>query len=238
MEVAEAGGDAEVRGLDRAAELAAGVRHFSKSVDRQQTAIADALVSCLAVHGLAKTTVDDIARAAGCSRATVYRVFPGGKDEMLSVAVELEASRLLEGVAARMDEKQGLEEALAAGVLEAAARLRRHPALEFMLLHEPGPILTLLAFGEMDVLLESVKVQLSPVLGRWLRMEGAERISELATRMVLSYMACPASDMELSDPGKVQEMVQLFLLPAARQFARESREPRGAEHARHEEGTG
>jgi AraC-like DNA-binding protein len=40
--------------------------------------IIDATLACLARHGTAKTTVDDIARQAGVSRATVYRAFPGG----------------------------------------------------------------------------------------------------------------------------------------------------------------
>src|SRR5262245_45253316 len=39
-----------------------------------------ATLRCLGKWGTVKTTLDDIAREAGCSRATVYRTFPGGKD--------------------------------------------------------------------------------------------------------------------------------------------------------------
>ena len=35
---------------------------------------------CIARRGMAKTTVDDVAAASGISRATIYRIFPGGKD--------------------------------------------------------------------------------------------------------------------------------------------------------------
>ena len=49
---------------------------------------------CLAHQGTAKTTVDDIAREAGISRATVYRVFPGGKGEILAAVVDTEMARL------------------------------------------------------------------------------------------------------------------------------------------------
>ena len=38
---------------------------------------------CIERHGMAKTTVDDVATASGVSRATIYRIFPGGKDEVL-----------------------------------------------------------------------------------------------------------------------------------------------------------
>ncbi len=37
-----------------------------------------ATYDCVARWGLAKTTVEDAAREAGVSRATVYRYFPGG----------------------------------------------------------------------------------------------------------------------------------------------------------------
>ena len=38
---------------------------------------------CIARRGMAKTTVDDVAAASGVSRATIYRLFPGGKEEVL-----------------------------------------------------------------------------------------------------------------------------------------------------------
>jgi AcrR family transcriptional regulator len=37
----------------------------------------DALLVCIARFGLSKTTLDDVARVAGCSRATLYRYFDG-----------------------------------------------------------------------------------------------------------------------------------------------------------------
>ncbi|MGH9080390.1 MAG: helix-turn-helix domain-containing protein, partial [Acidimicrobiales bacterium] len=59
----------------------------------QRVRVIDATLDCLALHGTAKTTVDDIARRAGVSRATVYRAFPGGRDEMLSAVVDTEMAR-------------------------------------------------------------------------------------------------------------------------------------------------
>ena len=56
--------------------------------------IIDGTLACLARHGTAKTTVDDIARESGVSRATVYRAFPGGRDEILGAVVDTEMARL------------------------------------------------------------------------------------------------------------------------------------------------
>ena len=42
--------------------------------------VLDAAKACVERWGMAKLTIDDIANAAGVSRATLYRMFPGGKD--------------------------------------------------------------------------------------------------------------------------------------------------------------
>ena len=42
--------------------------------------VLDALKACCDRYGVAKVTVDDVAAASGISRATIYRIFPGGKD--------------------------------------------------------------------------------------------------------------------------------------------------------------
>src|SRR5207237_984899 len=52
-----------------------------------------ATLACVARHGLAKTTFDDVAREAGCARATLYRYF-GGKRQLVRITLVREAARL------------------------------------------------------------------------------------------------------------------------------------------------
>src|SRR4051812_35705519 len=63
--------------------------------------ILDATVACIARHGVSHTTIDDIARAAGCGRATVYRAFAGGKDAVVVAAGARELERFLAGLGTR-----------------------------------------------------------------------------------------------------------------------------------------
>ena len=46
---------------------------------------------CVERFGLGKTTIDDVVKESGVSRATIYRQFAGGRDELLleTVAWEL-----------------------------------------------------------------------------------------------------------------------------------------------------
>ena len=64
--------------------------------------IIDGTLACLARHGTVKTTVDDIARESGVSRATVYRAFPGGRDEILGAVVDTEMARLFSALGVRL----------------------------------------------------------------------------------------------------------------------------------------
>src|SRR3954471_10003835 len=86
--------------------------------------VIDAALRCIARWGVAKTTLDDVARQAGCSRATVYRVVPGGKDGLVEPVGRAEASRFFAALAERLDAAadQGLEELLVAGMSEAGRR--------------------------------------------------------------------------------------------------------------------
>ena len=182
----------------------------------QRLRIVDAVLACIAAQGLAKTTLDDVARAAGCSRATVYRAFPGGKDALLTAAVETEVSRLFSELAVRMGRASNLEDVLVAGMTGAAVTVTGNGALGFLLAHEPEVVLPHLAFDHHDRVLAVVRQYGAPFLGRWLDHDEAERVAEWAARIVLSYLGCPAEDLDFTDPADVRRLVRTYVLPGIR----------------------
>jgi len=198
--------------------------------DRSSTRvrIVDATLRCLARQGVAKTTVDDIAREAKFSRATLYRTFPGGKDAVLEAVVETEVARLFSSLAVVMGEAADLEEVLVAGMTEAARRLTTHSAIAYLLLHEPGFILPRLTFADMDRVLLVAGDFAAPFFGRWLEPDQASRAAEWAVRIVLAYMADPAPDTDLTDPDDTRALVRTFVLPGILAL----REP-GDDHLQH-----
>ena len=128
------------------------VRHLGAD-DRSSTRVrlVDGALRCLARQGIAKTTVDDIARAAGLSRATAYRTFPRGKDGILAAVVETEVARLFSSLAVVMGEAErprGRAGRRHGRVGPPAAR--RTGALAYLLAHEPGAVLPYLTFGGFD----------------------------------------------------------------------------------------
>jgi AcrR family transcriptional regulator len=190
------------------------VRHLGGD-DRSSTRVrlVDAALGCLARQGAAKTTVDDIASEAGFSRATLYRTFPRGKDDVLEAVVSTEVARLFSSLAVVMGEATDLEEVLVAGMAEAARRLSTHGALDYLLRYEPGVILPHLTFAEMDRILMVAGDFAAPFFARWLEPDQASRAAEWAVRIVLAYVSDPAPGADLTEPEDTRDLVRAFVLP-------------------------
>lgn len=185
----------------------------------QRVRIVEATLACIGRFGLGKTTLDDVARQSGYSRATLYRAFPGGKDALLRAVVDTEVSRLYTGLALAMGEADSLEEALVAGTTLAAGRIMGHQALWLLLEHEPEVVLPRLAFGHRDRLLAQISAFAAPFLGRWLAHAEALRVAEWTARVVLSYLECPAPGVDLTNPADVRRLVRSYVLPGIRVLA-------------------
>jgi AcrR family transcriptional regulator len=189
--------------------------HHIGGDDRSSTRVrlVDAALDCLARQGSAKTTVDDIARQAGFSRATLYRTFPGGKDDVLAAVVSTEVARLFSSLAVVMGEATDLEDVLVAGMVEAARRLSTHRALAALVGHEPELVLPHLTFGGLDRILMAAGDFAAPFFARWLEPDQASRAAEWAVRIVLAYVADPAPGTDLTDPDETRALVRAFVLP-------------------------
>lgn len=202
------------RSIVRPAGGRGSVRHLGTD-DRssQRVRIVDAALRCIARQGTLKTTVDDLAREAGVSRATLYRTFSGGKDGVFAAVVETEVARFFSGLAVVMGEAHDLEDVLVAGMVDAARRLSGHAALGYLVKHEPQVILPQLAFDRMDQLLRAASDFIAPFFGRWLDPDQAGRAAEWAARIVVSYLANPAPGSDITDPDDARHVVNTFVIP-------------------------
>jgi AcrR family transcriptional regulator len=103
--------------------------------------IVEATLRCVARWGVAKTTLDDVAREAGMSRATVYRLVPGGKENLMALVSTVELNRFFVALHEAVRGIDTLEDTIVTGVVTAARHLEHHGALKFMIEHEPEQIL-------------------------------------------------------------------------------------------------
>lgn len=182
-------------------------------VDRGEARIIEAALRCIARWGVAKTGLDDIAREAGVSRATVYRLFPGGKDTLLDAVVASELERFFAELGARLEAAGDLEDLLVAGIATASRELTGHAALQFLLAHEPEQVLPHVAFGHFDVVLGAAAAFLAPWLAPHTGADLAPRAGEWVTRLVLSYTLSPSASFDFTDEADARRFVRAYLLP-------------------------
>ena len=163
--------------------------------------------------GVAKTTLDDVARRAGCSRATVYRMFPGGKESLLAATVRSEVLRFLAIEAAALDGCDGLEDILVTGMVTAARHLAGHEVLQCLLDHEPEVVLPLVAFTRMDTVYAVIRDFFAPYLAPHVGHDEAPRAAEWAARLTLSFALCPSESFDVCDEQSVRRLVRSYVLP-------------------------
>ena len=174
--------------------------------------ILEATYACVARYGLAKTTVEDAAREARVSRATVYRYFPGGKDQLVREVIAWETGRffgrLAEAVAGAADFGHLLEEAL----LFAHKAVEDHEVLQKILVTEPERLLPQLTVESQRVL-AFIAAFLVPYLEREQLRPGMtpERAAEYVSRMLLSFIG-QEGRWDLTDRDQVARLVRTELL--------------------------
>jgi len=178
----------------------------------------DATLACVARHGLAKLTVDDVAREAGCGRATIYREF-GSKRALVSAVVNAEADRVvgvLREVAASAD---SLEDAVVAILVTVGREVDSHEALQFVAAFEPGLLVPHLTFGGADRFLAWSASRLAPCFETFVPAADTLRTAEWVTRVALVLWCSPtasATPVVLGDAESVRPFVRQFVLPGIR----------------------
>lgn len=175
--------------------------------------IADGFMACVARWGVGKTTVEDIAREAGVSRATVYRHFPGGKTAIGATAWSLDIARFIVAVTERILDADSIDDALVLGITTVAEHFGGHPALNFMRDHEPSELERLVSFERMDTILLASGTSMAPLLQRFLDPVEAFDVSLWLARILVSYLTEPADYVDLQAKDEVRLFVRTFILP-------------------------
>jgi len=179
--------------------------------------ILEAAYACVARYGLAKTTVEDVAKAARLSRATVYRYFPGGRDQLMREVIAWETGRffgrLAQAVAGAPDFATLLEEAL----VFAHRAVEEHEVLQKVLQTEPERLLPQLTV-ESERTLTIIRNFLLPYLEREELRPGVDagQAADYLARLLLSFIANQGR-WNLTDRDQVARLVRTELLAGVTQ---------------------
>jgi AcrR family transcriptional regulator len=172
----------------------------------------NAALRCIERWGLAKTSLEDIANEADLSRATVYRYFPGGRDEVIGQTIEWEVDRFFRRLNDAIVDLPDLASKLERGLVFGHRAIVEHQLLQQMLSTEPevflpelsetGPPVT----GPIEAYFEELLDHETLRPG----VDEAEAASYLA-KLFLSYLGSQGH-WDLTDPAQAHRLVRTQFL--------------------------
>ncbi|MCB1005368.1 MAG: TetR/AcrR family transcriptional regulator [Acidimicrobiales bacterium] len=153
--------------------------------------IVDAAYDAVAVHGIARLSLADVAKRAGLSRQTLYRYFPS-KDDLLDAVVAREEERFRDRIRVAVDGTGEPVEAVRAALATTLEAVRCHPLVERLLETEPETLVPYLAIGSLpgpDTArhLTRLLIDLVPDLAP----DEARRVADVLSRLIASYVLDP-----------------------------------------------
>jgi AcrR family transcriptional regulator len=184
-----------------------------------ETRVLDAAKSCCERWGFEKVTIDDIAAAARVSRATIYRMFPGGKDVLFEALRVRELECFFALLLSRLEGATTLEDLLVRAVVAATQELRADEHLALMLASEPGRTLSQLTVEGLPRIIRFANAFLAPLAEPYLDREQARRVLDVLARLTISYFLAPSDVLDLGDEESARELVASVLSPHLNQGA-------------------
>jgi AcrR family transcriptional regulator len=171
--------------------------------------VLDAAKRCCEQYTVAKVTIDDISETSGVSRATIYRLFPGGKDVLFDALRVRELTQFFDTLTDEADGAGSFEDLVVRLVAVATRELRADEHLAIMLASEPGEVLTQFTVDGLPRIIRVATSYLQPLLTPYLDPQFAEPLIELLVRITISYFLAPSDHVDLGDP----ESARAFLRP-------------------------
>lgn len=174
----------------------------------------DAAATSLENKGLPGTTMEDIARQAGVSRATVYRYFPS-RESVISGVILRSAERYLRRISARIAAHADLGSAILDFVEVTLRAAHREPIIGLLFGSDDELAGVGLAKGTSVALFELVAEFLRPVFAaHWDQLErgvSVDDASEWILRAILSLLTVEGPRQR--SPEGLDAFLRRFLLP-------------------------
>lgn len=176
-----------------------------------ETRILDATKRCCEQWGFERVTIDDIAAAAKVSRATLYRLFPGGKDVLFEALRVRERTEFFDSLTAHVADVDELDELVVQLVVFATQSLRADEHLAMLLASEPGEALTQLTLDGLPRIIATANDYLIPIVKPHLTDDVAVPVIDLLTRLTISYFLAPSEHVDLGDPRSARAFLRPLL---------------------------
>ncbi len=194
------------------------VRDAATVDDATSARILDAALDRFTTFGVRRTTMDDIAAAAGIGRATVYRRF-AGRDEIIRAVILREFARFISEVDAAVQRIEDPLERFIEGFVATLREAREHPLLRRLLEVEPDLLLPFLTLQGAPALSLSRayladEFRQSQASGHIRPDVDVDLVAEMLVRLCQSLLLTPDGLIELDDDAGLRHLARAYLAPA------------------------
>lgn len=183
-----------------------------EKMSESELAVLDATSRCWDAHGWDKVTVEDICEVAGVSRATLYRMFPGGRDVLFEAVRTLSLRNFFTALLVRVEGADNLEEVLVRCISVAHSELSNDKHLAAMLATAPGETLGDLTVHGVSRIVRVASEFMIPLLDQFLPRAESEELVEVLCRLVISVYLAPSATLDFSDEPTVRRLVRTYLV--------------------------
>ena len=174
-----------------------------------EDAVLDAALGCSHRLGFSKVTIDDICRESGVSRATVYRLFPGGREVLFEALRVRELHQFFGDVLTEIEGATTVEDIVTRSVVTASNLLNADEHLAMMLSSEPGEALGQLTAAGLPRIIRMATGALAPHLEPLIGHSSAHRLIDLVVRLTVSHFLSPDDAVDLTNADSASQ----FLYP-------------------------
>jgi AcrR family transcriptional regulator len=181
--------------------------------------LVDAAAACFERYGVTKTSVEDIATEAHVSRATVYRYFEGGRDELVLCVGLREVRRFAGEVQRRTARQRTVADGIVEGIMLTVRAVQERPTLALLFTQDTAGYTEALVGGSDALRAETVGF-LEPLLDEAKR-QGAIRAdvdvgdaAEWFVRVVMSLATMPSRRRPADQRRWLREYFVPAFLPA------------------------
>lgn len=184
---------------------------FEWASSEPEQRVLDAAHECMLRWGQSKVTIDDIVDQSGVSRATIYRLFPGGREILFEALRVRELTRFFDEINAAVAEVSGIEDMVVTAITTATLSLRADEGLIAMMAHEPGVLLGQLTMEGLPRIVRVANATLAPMLEGFVHTDVAQRLVDVLVRLTISYYLAPDDDIDLGNANHTRVFVRPIL---------------------------
>lgn len=198
--------------LIRAAEVS-----VDDNPDPAAEAIVDAAMHQFELSGIARSTMQEIARRANAARVTVYRRFPS-KDALIEAVMMRELRGFMVEFDSALDQYDSLDDRVVEGFVFVLEAMRGHRLLRRVLEREPEtilPMLTTQGSTFVDAAREALLTRLRLDVSAQDQRSPAELaiIADVIIRLLMSFLLTPMTLIDLDDTEQARAFALRYLRP-------------------------